>query len=121
MQEWEFDFGEVTIAKDTKFEMAPLIDRGTSILMTIPIKQGTYQADTTLEMLISVFRDYGFPARFRFDRDPRLIGSVGMDDFPSALMRFAWCIGMEPIVCNPSSPQEKPSLLKNTLQHITTS
>ena len=77
MKEWEFDFGEVTLAKDAKFEIAPLIDRGTSILITTAVKQGTYQADTTLEMLISVFREYGFPARFRLDRDSRLIGSVG--------------------------------------------
>jgi len=107
MQEWEFDFGEVRIAKDAHFEIAPLIDRGTSILIDVPHKQGTYQADTALEMLIEVFRSYGYPARFRFDRDPRLIGSVGMDDFPSALMRFAWCIGMEPIVCPPRRPDKK--------------
>lgn len=108
MDEWEFDFGTVTIAKDAKFEIAPIIDRGTSILTKIPAKEGTYQADTSLEMLINVFREQGFPRRFRFDRDPRLIGSVGMDDFPSALMRFAWCIGMEPIVCPPKRPDLKP-------------
>lgn len=107
MQEWEFDFGEVRIAQDVRFEIAPLIDRGTSILIDVPHKQGTYQADTTLEMLIEVFGKHGYPSRFRFDRDPRLIGSVGMDDFPSALMRFAWCIGMEPIVCPPRRPDKK--------------
>lgn len=107
MQEWEFDFGEVTIASDARFEIAPLIDRGTSILIEVPAKQGTYQADTTLELLIKVFREHGYPSRLRFDRDPRLIGSVGMDDFPSALMRFAWCIGMEPIVCDPRRPDQK--------------
>ncbi|GAB5426389.1 MAG: hypothetical protein Crog4KO_35360 [Crocinitomicaceae bacterium] len=107
MQEWEFDFGEVRIAKDVHFEIAPLIDRGTSILIDVPHKQTTYQADTTLEMLIEVFRNYGYPDRLRFDRDSRLIGSVGMDDFPSALMRFAWCIGIEPIVCPPRRPDKK--------------
>ena len=119
MKEWEFDFGEVTLAKDAQFEIAPLIDRGTSILITTPVKQGTYQADTTLEMLISVFREYGFPARFRFDRDSRLIGSMGMDNYPSALIRFAWCIGMEPVVCNPGRPQEKPYIERaiRTLKH----
>lgn len=53
MQEWEFDFGEVRIAKDAHFEFAPLIDRGTSILIDLPLKQGSYQADTALEMFIS--------------------------------------------------------------------
>lgn len=107
MQEWEFDFGTVNITADARFEIASLIDRGTSILIDVPVKQGTYQADTTLEMLIEVFREHGYPSRLRFDRDPRLIGSVGMDDFPSALMRFAWCIGMEPIVCDPRRPDQK--------------
>lgn len=108
MDEWEFDFGTVTIAEDAKFEIAPIIDRGTSILITIPAKKGTYQADTALEMLIDVLREHGYPRRFRFDRDPRLIGSIGMDDFPSALMRFAGCIGMEPVVCPPRRPDLKP-------------
>jgi len=108
MDEWEFDFGMVTIAEDAKFEIAPIIDRGTSILIKISAKKGTYQADSTLEMLIDVFREHGYPRRFRFDRDSRLIGSVGMDDFPSALMRFAWCIEMEPVVCPPRRPDLKP-------------
>lgn len=119
MNEWEFDYGEVTIAKDAKFEIAPLIDRGTSILIAVPVKQGTYQADTTLDMLIALFCQHGFPARFRFDRDSRLIGSAGMDDYPSALIRFAWCIGMEPIVCEAGKPQQKPYVERviRTLKH----
>jgi DNA-binding MarR family transcriptional regulator len=119
MDEWEFDFGTVTIADDAKFEIAPIIDRGTSILIDIPAKKGTYQADTTLEMLIDVFREHGYPNRFRFDRDPRLIGSVGMDDFPSALMRFAWCIGMEPVICPPRRPDLKPYIERSirTIKH----
>ena len=120
MEEWEFDFGTVTIANDAKFEIAPLIDRGTSILLDIPVKAGTYQADTTLELLIAMFRKHGYPRRFRFDRDSRFIGSVGMDDFPSALMRFAWCIDMEPVICPPRRPDLKPSLLKNTLHQVKT-
>lgn len=119
MQEWEFDFGEVKVATDAQFEIAPLIDRGSSILIDVPHRQGTYQADSTLEMLIDVFRKHGFPPRFRFDRDPRLIGSIGMDDFPSALMRFAWCIGMEPIVCPPRRPDKKGYVERviRTLKH----
>lgn len=119
MEEWEFDFGTVTIADDAKFEIAPLIDRGTSILIDIPVKAGTYQADTTLELLIEIFRKHGYPHRLRFDRDPRLIGSVGMDDFPSALMRFAWCIDMEPIVCPPGRPDLKPYIERSirTIKH----
>lgn len=119
MEEWEFDFGTVTIADDAKFEIAPLIDRGTSILIDIPVKEGTYQADTTLELLIEIFRKHGYPRRFRFDRDPRFIGSVGMDDFPSALMRFAWCIDMEPIPCPPRRPDLKPYIERSirTIKH----
>jgi hypothetical protein len=119
MHEWEFDYGEVTIAQDAKFEIAPLIDGGTSILMAVPVKHGTYQADTTLDMLISLFCQRGFPARFRFDRDSRLIGSAGMDDYPSALIRFAWCIGMEPIICEAGHPQDKPYVERaiRTLKH----
>ncbi|GAB4524081.1 MAG: hypothetical protein OHK0046_38510 [Anaerolineae bacterium] len=119
MDEWEFDFGSVSIAEDAKFEIAPIIDRGTSILIDIPVKSGTYQADTTLGQLIEIFREHGYPRRFRFDRDPRLIGSIGMDDFPSALMRFAWCIDMEPIVCPPRRPDLKPYIERSirTIKH----
>jgi len=119
MYEWEFDFGEVRIAADAHFEIAPLIDRGTSILIDVPVRPSFYQADTALEMLIGVFREHGYPVRLRFDRDPRLIGSVGMDDFPSALMRFAWCIGMEPIVCPPRRPDKKGYVERviRTLKH----
>ena len=108
MSEWEFDFADVKIAEDAYFEIAPIIDRGTSIAIAIPFKQGNYQAHTALEMLIEVFKEHGYPPRFRFDRDPRLVGPAGMDGYPSALMRFAWCIGMEPVPCPPGRPDKKP-------------
>jgi hypothetical protein len=35
MHEWEFDFGEVHLARDAHFEFVPIIDRGSSILIAV--------------------------------------------------------------------------------------
>jgi len=39
-----------------------------------------------------------------FDNDPRLVGSPSGRDFPSALVRFLWCVGVVPNVLPPHRP-----------------
>jgi hypothetical protein len=43
---------------------------------------------------------------FTFDNDPRLVGSPSGRDFPSALVRFLWCIGVTPNVIPPHRPDK---------------
>lgn len=119
MDEWEFDFGEVNLAKDVFYEFAPLIDRGTSILIDIPIRDSKYQADTALAMLIDIFRTYGFPNRFRTDNDPRLVGPSTADGYPMAFVKFVAAIGMELILCDPGRPMDKPFVERviRTIKH----
>lgn len=40
------------------------------------------------------------------DRDPRWVGSPAGSDFPSALLRFGACLGIEIEVCAPRHPQQ---------------
>lgn len=119
MTELEFDLGEVRLAKDVFFEFAPLIDRGTSILIDIPIQDSKYQADSIMKMLIKCFRYHGFPDRFRTDNDPRFVGSAQADGYPSALLKFAAAIGMTMILCDPGRPMDKPFVERaiGTIKH----
>ncbi len=41
-----------------------------------------------------------------FDNDPRLVGSPSGRDFPSALVRFLWCLGVTPNVIPPHRPDK---------------
>jgi len=51
-------------------------------------------------------REHGLPARLTFDNDPRFVGSPSGRDFPSALVRFLWCVGVQPHVI----PRIRPDL-----------
>jgi hypothetical protein len=49
-------------------------------------------------------REHGLPAMLTFDNDPRFVGSASGRDFPSALVRFLLCVGVEPNVIPPHRP-----------------
>lgn len=119
MIELEFDLGEVHLAKDVFFEFAVLIDRGTSIVIAIPIQDSKYQADSVMEMLIEVFRCHGFPQRLRTDNDSRFVGPASADHYPSPFLKFAAAIGMAVILCPPGKPAEKPFVERaiGTIKH----
>jgi len=59
------------------------------------------------EVVAQFLREYGLPAMLTFDNDPRFVGSPSGRDFPSALVRFLLCVGVEPNVCPPHQPQKK--------------
>ncbi len=46
------------------------------------------------------------PRRITLDRDPRSVGAPQGSDFPSALLRFGACLGIEMHVCPPRHPQK---------------
>lgn len=106
MQEWEFDFGQISIGKD-KLEFLPVVDRGTSVLVSL-LGSGGYHAETALEAIAQILLVNGCPQSLRFDNDPRLVASWATDGFPSALERFLMCLDIEPKTCDPGSPWQKP-------------
>lgn len=66
----------------------------------------TFTLSTLLEVIVQFLQTYGLPRILTFDRDPRFVGSSRGRDFPSALLRFLLCIGVEPNVCPPQRPDQ---------------
>ena len=67
-----------------------------------------YHAETAFDAVVAFLRQYGRPKRLTFDRDPRWVGSASGRDFPSALVRFLLCVGVEPNICPPRRPDKNP-------------
>lgn len=114
MQVWEIDFADVVTAQSPQtekrqhqVEVFNVVDTGTSIALETAVSD-RLDAQNTLIALIDVFQSAGLPRVVRFDRDPRLVASWSMDDFPSAFMRFLLCVGVTPDVCPPHRPDLKP-------------
>ncbi len=57
-------------------------------------------------MVAQFLCQYGLPTMLTFDNDPRLVGSPSGRDFPSALVRFLWCMGVVPNVISPHRPDK---------------
>jgi hypothetical protein len=114
MTHWEMDFGELS----AEIEFLSVMDRGTSILVYTHT-QPHYNAVTALKAVIEVFLVVGLPKRLRFDNDPRFVGSWRTDGYPSTLMKFLWCLGVEPDLVEPGKPQHKPYVERSirTLKH----
>lgn len=110
MQAWQIDFKDVTTVAseaDDKHlhlvETFDVVDSGTSILIDNPARPD-FNAETVIESLVPIFQQHGCPHKITFDRDPRFVGSWTAHDFPSPLMRFLLCLGIEPEVCPPQRP-----------------
>jgi hypothetical protein len=112
MEEWEMDFGQIYLGpEEGVFEFFLVVDRGTSRLIYLEGSRG-YTAETALEAVARLLIVYGMPTRLRFDRDPRLFGSWTRDSYPSPLVCFLRCLGVQDVICPPHRPDLKPSLLK---------
>ena len=118
MAEWEFDFGLVSIGKQRWLEFFLAIDRGTSIWVDSKASE-RFHADTALLAVANTLLTNGLPQRLRFDRDTRLVGSWATDGYPSALVRFLRCVGIEPDICPPHRPDLKPFIERGirTMKH----
>ena len=114
MSEWEIDFADVTSVvpqpegkQPHVVELLNVVDRGTSILVESR-PDDDYNAESTVVALTDIFIANGLPTQIRMDRDPRLVASWTMDGFPSALVRYLLCLGVQVAVCPPHRPDLKP-------------
>jgi transposase InsO family protein len=103
MTHWEMDFGQLG---DT-IEFLSIVDRGTSILVDTQT-QHHYNAESALRAVAQLLVLRGLPRKLRFDNDPRFVGNWLADGYPSPLMRFLLCLGIEPDIVAPGKPQDKP-------------
>ncbi len=103
LQHWEMDFGEVA----TRLEFLTVMDRGTSSMVKLA-GAVHYNAASALLTVAQLLLERGLPAMLRFDNDPRFVGNWLSDGFPSPLMRFLWCLGVEPDLVASGKPQHKP-------------
>ena len=112
--EWGLDFHDVsTVPSDPDgkqqhvVEILNLVDHGSSsVVASEPASD--YNAETALRELANVLVAQGCPDRIRLDRDTRWVGSWTAKDFPSPMLRFLQCLGIEPRVCPPRRPDKNP-------------
>lgn len=114
MQHWEMDFGQLGNA----FEFLTVVDRGTSVLVDTQT-QPHYNAETALMAVATLLIIMGLPQKLRFDNDTRFVGTALSDGYPSPLMRFLLCLGIEPDRVEPGKPYHKPFAERSvrTLKH----
>jgi hypothetical protein len=112
MKNWQIDFKDVTTVPVEPggkqmhlVETLNVIDTGTSILLDNQARTD-FNAETALDSLAHTLQWHGCPAQITFDRDPRFVGSWSAGDFPSPLMRFLLCLGIEVEVCPPRRPDK---------------
>ena len=109
--EWGMDFHDVgSVPADPEgkhqhvVEILNVVDHGSSaVVASEPAKD--YTAETALRAVAGVLVEQGCPDRIRLDRDPRWVGSWTAKDFPSPLLRFLQCLGIDPQVCPPQRPE----------------
>jgi len=112
--EWGMDFHDVSTVpadpvgkKQHGVEILNLVDHGSSAVVASEAASD-YNAETALRKLADVLLEQGCPDRIRMDRDPRWVGSWTAKDFPSPLLRFLQCLGIDPHVCPPQRPDKNP-------------
>lgn len=86
-------------------EVLNFVDAGTSSLLSAQVN-ADYHAETAFDAAVTFLQQYGRPKQLTFDRDPRWVGSARGRDFPSVLVRFLLCLGVEPNICPPRQPQK---------------
>lgn len=112
--EWGMDFHDVSCVPPEPegkqrhvVEIFNIVDHGSSAVVASE-PSSDYTAETALRTIADVLSAQGCPQRIRFDRDPRWVGSWTAKDFPSPLLRFLQCLGIEPKVCPPHEPEKNP-------------
>lgn len=97
------DFGQLA----DQVEFLSVVDRGTSILVDTQTDHH-FNAETALLAVAKLLLFNDLPQKLRFDRDSRFLSSWAMDGYPSPLLRFLLCIGVEPDPTPPRRPDLKP-------------
>jgi hypothetical protein len=67
-----------------------------------------FAAGIIIRAVAGVLQEQGCPDRIDLDRDPRWVGSWTAKDFPSPMLRFLECLGIDPDVCPPQAPEKNP-------------
>jgi hypothetical protein len=109
---WQLDFKDGPSAEHEpdgkrlhRIEVLNTIDVGTSILIDAHARTD-FSAETALAAVAQTLETHGLPAHSTIDRDPRWVGSQQQRDFPSALVRFLTCLGIEVTICPPHRPDK---------------
>lgn len=112
--EWGMDFHDVsTVPADPEgkqqhvVEILNIVDHGSSAVVASE-PGSAYTAETALRTVAGLLVEQGCPDRIRIDRDTRWVGSWTAKDFPSPLLRFLQCLGIDPKVCPPHQPEKNP-------------
>src|SRR5262245_3594656 len=107
---WQLDFKDVSTvpgAPDEKrqhaVEALNCVDCGTSLLVAADVRPD-FTEETTLAAVADLVEAHGLPQEVTVDRDPRFVGAAGAGDFPSPLVRFLTCRGVEVHVNLPPRP-----------------
>jgi hypothetical protein len=79
-------------------EILNVVEMGTSIVLASEVHTN-FHAQTALQAIASILRQQGRTRSITFERDPRWVGAASGRDFPSAIRRFLWCLGIGVIVC----------------------
>lgn len=85
-------------------EVCNFLDAGTSILLSAQVHED-FHAETAFQAVVAFLRQHGLPTMLTFDRDVRWVGSATQRDFPSALVQFLYCIGIQPNILPPHHPE----------------
>jgi transposase InsO family protein len=107
---WQLDFKDASsVPADPQgkrqhvVEVLDVVDMGTSLLLEA-LPRTDFTAETALESLAAAFKRLGLPSSLTLDRDTRWVGAAQGSDFPSALLRFCLCLGIQVRVCPPHRP-----------------
>lgn len=111
---WEIDFSDVPSAapqaegkKQHHVEAFHVVDRGSSLYVDVQTSSH-YDAEYALLAMAHTLLLQGMPRCIVCDRDPRFVWGWAADRFPSAFMRFLWCLGVELDVLPARRPDLKP-------------
>jgi hypothetical protein len=85
------------------------VDAGTSIWLHREVR-GDFDAEALFEVVVQFLSQHGLPGMLTFEKDPRFGGLASGRDFPSALVRFLWCVGVVPNVIPPHRPDLNASV-----------
>ncbi|SRR5581483_3259705 len=114
LQEVQVDFKDVTTAtldptapsakREHLIEVCNFVDAGSSRLLCA-VAHEDFHAQTAFDAVVQFLRQYGLPGLLTLDRDPRWVGSAAQRDFPSALIQFLYCVGVQPSILPPHHPE----------------
>jgi Integrase core domain len=107
---WQLDFKDAsTVPADPAgtqqhvVEVLDTVDAGSSLVINAQ-PRADFTAETTLVAVAETLQEHGLPAEVMFDRDSRFVGRTGRRDFPSPVVRFWLCLGVQATVLPPRRP-----------------